>query len=55
MQESVFKNQTAQMNSRAAAVERGFVVGDPKITDLNTQGGSNLQWYMPKKNPSPTK
>ena len=29
VQESVFKNQRAQMNSRVAAVERGFVVGDP--------------------------
>ena len=29
MWESVFKNQAAQVNSRAAAVERGFAVGDP--------------------------
>ena len=27
--ENVFKNQTAQVNSQAAAVERGFAVGNP--------------------------
>ena len=54
--DNVFKKQTAQVNSWSAAVERDFAVGDPlMVRDYRPSPSGNLQWYTPKKDPSPTK